>query len=48
MTLVKLLVVENLVKDFGSFRAVAGMNLEIKENTIYGLLGFNGAGNQKV
>jgi ABC-type multidrug transport system ATPase subunit len=39
-----LLVIKDLVKNFGSFRAVDGMNLEIEENTIYGLLGFNGAG----
>jgi len=39
-----LLVIKDLVKEFGSFRAVDGMNLEIEENTIYGLLGFNGAG----
>jgi hypothetical protein len=40
-----MLVIENLIKEFGSFRAVNGLNLKIKENTIYGLLGFNGAGN---
>jgi ABC-2 type transport system ATP-binding protein len=34
----------NLVKEFGSFRAVNGVTLEIKYGEVYGLLGANGAG----
>lgn len=39
-----MIVVENLVKTFGGFRAVDGASLEIKEGTITGLIGPNGAG----
>ncbi|MEE3719446.1 ATP-binding cassette domain-containing protein [Tumidithrix elongata RA019] len=35
---------ENLQKTFGKFRAVKGVNLEIRYGEIYGLLGANGAG----
>jgi ABC-2 type transport system ATP-binding protein len=36
--------VEGLVKDFGSYRAVAGLNLYVHPGEIYGFLGPNGAG----
>lgn len=39
-----MIVVENLVKSFGGFRAVDGASLEIQEGTITGLIGPNGAG----
>ncbi|RUM87801.1 MAG: ABC transporter ATP-binding protein [Thermodesulfatator sp.] len=35
---------EDLTKEFGSFRAVEGVSLEIKAGEIFGLLGPNGAG----
>ncbi|MDD5163703.1 MAG: ATP-binding cassette domain-containing protein [Candidatus ainarchaeum sp.] len=35
---------KGLVKKFGDFAAVAGINLEIKEGELFGLLGPNGAG----
>ena len=35
---------EDLTKDFGSFRAVDGINLKINRGEIYGFLGPNGAG----
>ena len=39
-----MIVVENLVKTFGGFRAVDGATLQIEEGTITGLIGPNGAG----
>ena len=39
-----MIVVENLHKHFGGFRAVDGASLEIAEGTITGLIGPNGAG----
>ena len=42
----QLLYINGLVKRFQDFEAVSGLNLVIEKNTIYGLLGFNGAGNQ--
>ncbi len=36
--------VEDLVKDFGSFRAVDGVSLEVPPGEIHGFLGPNGAG----
>ncbi|MBB5721876.1 branched-chain amino acid transport system ATP-binding protein [Loktanella ponticola] len=39
-----MIVVENLVKTFGGFRAVDGASLEIGAGTITGLIGPNGAG----
>ncbi len=39
-----MIVVENLVKTFGGFRAVDGASLSIQEGTITGLIGPNGAG----
>lgn len=39
-----MIVVENLVKSFGGFRAVDGASLNIQEGSITGLIGPNGAG----
>lgn len=39
-----MIVVEDLVKTFGGFRAVDGASLTIQEGTITGLIGPNGAG----
>jgi len=39
-----MIVVENLVKTFGGFRAVDGASLRIEEGSITGLIGPNGAG----
>jgi ABC-2 type transport system ATP-binding protein len=39
-----LLVAENLTKDYGTFRALAGVNLAIAPGEIVGLLGPNGSG----
>ncbi len=38
------LVVEDLVKDYGPFRAVKGISFTVKEGEIFGLIGPNGAG----
>jgi len=38
------IVTRGLVKRFGSFTAVAGIDLEVKEGELFGLLGPNGAG----
>ncbi|MGD9130795.1 MAG: ABC transporter ATP-binding protein [Candidatus Bathyarchaeota archaeon] len=35
---------KNLVKDFGSIRALDNLNFNIKEGEIFGLIGLNGAG----
>jgi len=39
-----LLVAENLTKDYGSFRALAGLNVTIAAGEVVGLLGPNGSG----
>lgn len=39
---------EGLVRDFGSFRAVDGVNFQVKQGEIFGLLGANGAGKTTV
>jgi len=39
-----MIVVDNVVKQFGGFRAVDGASLTIEEGTITGLIGPNGAG----
>ena len=39
-----LLVAENLTKDYGSFRALDGLNLTIAPGEVFGLLGPNGSG----
>ena len=36
--------VRNLVKEFGGFRALDGLSVEVEEGKIFGLLGPNGAG----
>lgn len=36
--------VRELVKDYGSFRAVKGISFEVKEGEVFGLIGPNGAG----
>lgn len=40
----KLLEIKNVVKQFSGHLALAGVSLDIPENTVYGLLGPNGAG----
>jgi ABC-type uncharacterized transport system, ATPase component len=40
----KLLEVENVIKQYDGHRALDGVSLEVSENSIYGLLGPNGAG----
>lgn len=40
----KLLEVENVVKQYSGHRALDGVSLDVAENTVYGLLGPNGAG----
>lgn len=40
----KIISVENLVKNYGSFEAVKGISFEVYEGEIFGLLGPNGAG----
>ena len=39
-----MLQIQNLVKKFGSFTAVDGINLQVKSGELYGFLGQNGAG----
>ena len=39
-----LLVAENLTKDYGSFRALDGLNLSLPPGEVFGLLGPNGSG----
>jgi len=39
-----MILVESLVKTFGSFQAVSGVNLEVASGEIHGFLGPNGAG----
>jgi len=38
------IVVENIVKRFGTFEAVKGISFSVAEGEIFGLLGPNGAG----
>lgn len=38
------LIVENISKSFGSFLAVKNLSMEVKEGSLFGLLGSNGAG----
>ena len=39
-----MLVIKNLVKNYGKFRAVDNLSLEIGKGQIYGFVGANGAG----
>ena len=39
-----MLVIKNLEKSYGNFKAVKGLNLEIKKGEIFGFIGHNGAG----
>lgn len=39
-----MLVIKNLEKSYGSFKALKGLNLEIKKGEIFGFIGPNGAG----
>ena len=39
-----MLQINNIVKEFGSFAAVNGINVNIKQGELYGFLGQNGAG----
>jgi len=39
-----LIIIKNLVKKYGEFYALHGLNFEVNENEIFGLLGPNGAG----
>jgi ABC-2 type transport system ATP-binding protein len=41
---VKAVEVKDLVKDYGSFRALKGISFEVSEGEIFGLIGPNGAG----
>lgn len=36
--------IRDLVKDYGSFRAVKGISFEVREGEVFGLIGPNGAG----
>src|SRR5438093_433245 len=40
----KIIEVKNLVKNYGNFKAVKGINFDVYEGEIFGLLGPNGAG----
>ena len=39
-----MIAVQHLVKEYGKFRAVDGVTLEVKPGEIHGFLGPNGAG----
>ena len=39
-----MLKIENLEKNFDSFKALNGLDLEIEDGSLYGLVGRNGAG----
>jgi len=43
----KILVAENIVKNFGNFKALNQVSLEVPKGSIFGLLGPNGAGKTK-
>lgn len=39
---------KDLVKEFKNFKAIKGLNLEVKKGTVYGFLGSNGAGKSTI
>lgn len=39
---------KNLVKNFGNFTAIDNVNLKVKKQSIYGLIGDNGAGKSTI
>ena len=39
---------KNLVKNFGNFTAIDNVNLKVKKQSIYGLIGDNGAGDSDI
>ena len=39
---------KNLVKNFGNFTAIDNINLKVKKQSIYGLIGDNGAGKSTI
>ncbi len=40
--------VNNVIKNFGDFRALDGVNMDVKKGSIYGLVGPNGAGKSTI
>ena len=40
-----MLVIKNLEKSYGKFKALKGVDLEIEKGEIFGFIGPNGAGN---
>ena len=43
-----ILKIENLIKDYGSFRAVRGVSFDVHPGEVFGLLGPNGAGKTSI
>ena len=40
----QMIAVKGLVKDFGSFQALKGLDMQVKAGEIYGFIGQNGSG----